>query len=159
MTVFSIFINNILPNIDPHVNPFMKEEEKKIWQDHQARLAVISRERSDFAHNYAQKKEALEVSYGRIPIEESISIAKEAIKTLEDIHKREHQEIVRYMDEIETYDRRRNPEPGKDKLAEPEKRQLSKMGSYFLTKFDRSDTQEKVSPEKAKHNDFDKNDP
>lgn len=89
----------------------MKEEEKKIWDAHQKRLAVVSVDRATYYREYANDVKALTASYGEdaIPQEEWNKLKDNAKEALEDISKREQKEIVRYMDEIEAYDRGRFP--------------------------------------------------
>lgn len=44
----------------------MKEEEKKIWDAHQKRLAVVSVDRAAFYREYTNDVKALTASYGKV---------------------------------------------------------------------------------------------
>ena len=122
----------------------MKEEEKKIWDAHQKRLAVVSVDRATYYREYANDVKALTASYGEdaIPQEEWKKLKDNAKETLEEIAKREHKEIVRYMDEIEAYDRSRFPsrfseEPKKETQIErtPDGVPKSPLYSKFISDY------------------------
>lgn len=137
----------------------MKEEEKKIWDAHQKRLAVVSVDRATYYREYANDVKALTASYGEdaIPQEEWKKLKDNAKEALEDISKREQKEIVRYMDEIEAYDRRRNPtrineEPKKEAAPErtPDGVPKSPFYSKFIGDYKPEPSKEPSPPAKAK---------
>lgn len=137
----------------------MKEAEKKIWDAHQKRLAVVSVDRTAFYREYTNDVKALTASYGKdaIPEEEWKKLKDNAKEVLEEIAKREQKEIVRYMDEIEAYDRSRFPsrfseEPKKEATQErtPDGIPNSPLYSKFIRDYKPAPSQEPTPPTKAK---------
>jgi hypothetical protein len=137
----------------------MKEEEKKIYDSHQKRLAVVSVDRANYYREYANEVKALTASYGKdaIPQDEWNRLKDNAKEALEDIAKREQKEIVRYMDEIEAYDRRRYPsriseEPKKEAAAErtPDGVPKSPLYSKFIGDYKPEPSKEPSPPAKGK---------
>lgn len=137
----------------------MKQEEKKIWDAHQKRLAVVSVDRATYYREYANDVKALTASYGEdaIPQEEWKKLKDNAKEALEDIAKREHKEIVRYMDEIEAYDRRRFPsrvsdEPKRETPLErtPDGVPKSPLYSKFIGDYQPAPSKEPSPPVKGK---------
>lgn len=137
----------------------MKEEEKKIWDAHQKRLAVVSVDRATYYREYANDVKALTASYGEdaIPQEEWKKLKDNAKEALEEIAKREQKEIVRYMDEIEAYDRRRFPsrvsdEPKKETPLErtPDGVPKSPLYSKFIGDYQPAQSKEQSPPVKGK---------
>lgn len=141
----------------------MKPEEKQIWSAHQQRLAALSRERAGFWKDYADRREALEATYGKdnIPSSEELKMAKEAIEKIESLNERDYKEIGRYMKEIEDYDRRRNTSPEKqtvnkeEKAQEPEKPALT-GGSRFFNSLGYEKLKAQEAPDRSKDKSIDR---
>lgn len=134
----------------------MKQEEKQIWSAHQLRLAVLSRERASYEKEYGERaKEIMDLHGGNFPIEEQKKMAKEAMEKMTKFERQEHQEIGRYMKEIEDYDRRRNPSPEKQtvnneqKETEPEKPTLT-GGSRFFNSLGYEKLKAQEAPDRSK---------
>lgn len=93
----------------------MKEEEKKIWQDHQQRLAVVSRERTAITNAHYVAMRDLSNEYGttfKAPPELKQSINKEFIEKEKLVTEKERTEIARVMKEFDEYDAKKPaPEP------------------------------------------------
>lgn len=86
----------------------MKEEEKKIWDTHHARMERVEQERQKFAQNYAQNQKALYETYGgNVPFEEKLKFANQALETMRNFSEQEQSEIKLLMNRIEEYDRSR----------------------------------------------------
>jgi hypothetical protein len=106
----------------------MKAEEKSIWNQHQSRLAEISRERTETMKSYETKMEAIgaaQSSQPQILTREKQQINRDTETKLRAISNKEFAEIGRYMKEIEDYDQSQKKENKEEKSIDKKSEEMS----------------------------------
>ncbi len=118
----------------------MREEEKRIHKQHDDFKKEHSGDIVKFQIEYADRRRALEASYGlgNVPKHEEQKLVAYAKEQNEKFNEREDAEKARYIKEIEDYDRRRYPsriseEPKKE--AAPERTPDGVPKTPFYSKF------------------------